>query len=144
MSKPYSTQKKAAAIVDAAFTTDEEAAEQHGVSRRSIVRWRQEMDQSPELAQSVTAIYKEEIEGRDWLEEATRTVQSAFSFLRRAANELDPSDPDAVKAVSLAIQTLTEAKLTAEVINARLAEQSTEYREADREDAARLQPERRN
>lgn len=140
----YPTRKKAAAIVDAAFTTDQEAAEQHEVSRRSIQRWRADMEEDPELAENVAALYKEEIQGRDWLEEATRTVQSAFSFLRRASNGLDPSDPDAVKAVSLAIQTLTEAKLTAQVINARLAEQNTEYREADREDAARLQPEQRN
>lgn len=140
----YPTRKKAAAIVDAAFTTDQEAAKQHGVSRRSLIRWRQSLDEDPELAQEVTAIYKEEIQGRDWLEEATRTVQNAFSFLRRATNKLDASDPEAVKAVSLAIQTLTEAKLTAQVINARLAEQNTEYREADREDAARLQPEQRN
>jgi len=141
----YPTPKKAGVIVDAAFTTDQEAADQHGVSRRSVQRWRAEMDEDPELAENVAAIYKEEIEGRDWLEEATRTVQTAFSFLRRAANELDPSDPDAVKAVSLAIQTLTEAKLTTQVINARLAEQSAEYRETDREDAPRqLRPERRN
>ena len=141
----YPTRKKAAAIVDAAFTTDEEAAGQHDVSRRSIQRWRAEMEEDPKLAENVAAIYKEEIQGRDWLEEATRTVQSAFSFLRQAANELDPSDPDAVKAVSLAIQTLTEAKLTAQVINARLAEQNSEYRASDREDAPRqLQPERRN
>lgn len=141
----YPTRKKAAAVVDAAFTTDHEAAEQHGVSRRSIQRWRSQVDNDPALAENVATIYKQQIEGRDWLEEATRTVQQAFSFLRRAADELDPSDPDAVKAVSLAVQTLTEAKLTAEVINARLAEQNPEYRAPDREDAAgQLRPERRN
>ena len=141
----YPIPKKAAAIVDAAFTTDQEAADQHDVSRRSIQRWRREMDENPALAENVASIYKEEIEGRDWLEEATQTVQSAFSFLRQAANNLDPSDADAVKAVSLAIQTRTAAKLTAQVINARLAEQDTEYRAPDREDASRqLRPERRN
>jgi hypothetical protein len=132
----YTPEQKAQAIVVAAFSSDREAADELDVSRRSIQRWRADMESDPELAENVATLYRDEIEGADWLEDATRTVQTAFSFLRQAANELDPADPDAVLAVSRAIQTITEAKLAADVINARLAEQGSKRRETDREDVA--------
>jgi hypothetical protein len=89
-------------------------------------------------------MYREEVQDQDWLQDATETVQQAFSFLRRAADELDAGDPEAVKAVAMAVQTVTEAKLTAEVINARLAEQDTQQQSAVGEDAPRLPSKRRN
>lgn len=144
-SKPsYSTQKKAAVLVDACFVADRKAAEDHGVSRSSIIRWRRQMDERPELAEAYCELYQEEVQGQDWLQDATETVQNAFSFLRKAAGELDPADPEAVKAVAMAVQTVTEAKLTAEVINARLAEQDRQYVQEGGEDAPRLPEQRRN
>ena len=140
----YSTEKKAAVLVDASFVADREAADQHGVHRSTIVRWRSEMDEDPELAVAYAKIYREEVQGQDWLQDATETVQNAFSFLREAAGELDPRDPEAVKAVAMAVQTVTEAKLTAEVINARLAEQNTQQQSAAGQNAPRLPRERQN
>lgn len=142
--KTYSVTKKAAVLVDASFVSDSEAAEQHGVSRSSVVRWRGQMDEDPDLAEAYCELYQEEVQGQDWLEDATRTVQQAFSFLRRAADELDAGDPEAVKAVSMAVQTLTEAKMAAKVIDARLAEHDSKHGAADRENVARLQPAQRH
>jgi tyrosyl-tRNA synthetase len=140
----YSTEKKAAVLVDASFVADREAAADHGVHRSTIVRWRAKMDEDPELAEAYAKMYREEVKGQDWLQDATETVQQAFSFLRRAADELDAGDPEAVKAVAMAVQTVTEAKLTAEVINARLAEQNTQQQSAAGENAPRLPRERQN
>jgi primosomal protein N'' len=140
----YSIEKKAAVLVDASFVADREAADQHGVHRSTIVRWRAKMDEDPELAEAYAEMYREEVQDQDWLQDATETVQQAFSFLRRAADELDAGDPDAVKAVAMAVQTVTEAKLTAEVIDARLAEQDRQHQPAGDEGAPRLPRERQN
>lgn len=140
-----SKEKRAEAIVTAAFHSDTEAAEKHDCSRRSIIRWRKQMDEDAELTRLVTEKYDELREEQDWIEDATRTIQQAFAFLRRAADELDPSDPEAVEAVAEAIQTITEAKLTAKVVNARLAENGrTRGAEADQNASGKLHPARRN
>jgi transposase-like protein len=117
----YSTETKARAIVDAALTTDREAAEKHDLSRKSIERWRSELDTDPELQARFTKLWEEVRAAGDWVEDATDTIRTALSFLRTAMDELDPSDPDAVRAVTEAIGTLAEAKLMADVVDERLS-----------------------
>jgi hypothetical protein len=116
----YPIETKARAIVDAALTTDREAAEKHEVSRKSIERWRSELDTDPELQARFTELWEEVRAAGDWVEDSTDTIRTALSFLRTAMNELDPSDPEAVEAVTEALNTLVEAKLTVEVVDERL------------------------
>jgi transposase-like protein len=116
----YSTETKARAIVDAALTTDREAAEKHDLSRKSIERWRGELDTDPELQARFTELWEEVRAAGDWVEDATDTIRTALSFLRTAMDELDPSDPDAVRAVTEAIGTLAESKIMADVVDERL------------------------
>ena len=116
----YSTETKARAIVDSALMTDREAAEKHDLSRKSIERWRRELDTDPELQARFTELWEEVRAAEDWVEDATDTIRTALSFLRTAMDELDPSDPDAVRAVTEAIGTLAEAKVMADVVDERL------------------------
>jgi hypothetical protein len=104
-----------------ALTTDREAAEKHDLSRKSIERWRSELDTDPELQARFTELWEEVRAAGDWVEDATNTIRTALSFLRTAMDELDPSDPDAVRAVTEAIGTLAEAKLMADVVDERLS-----------------------
>lgn len=137
-------EKRAEAIVTAAFHSDHEAAKRLDVSRRSIIRWRKQMADDPELSQIVTKKYQELREDADWIEDATRTIQQAFGFLRQAADNLDPQDPKAVEAVADAIRTISEAKLTAKVINARLAEEDRQDATTSGKNATQLVPAQRN
>lgn len=117
---PYDLETKARAVVDAALTTDREAASDHGVSRRSIQRWRGELASDMELQKRVTELWSEVREAGDWVEDTTRTIRKALSFVRTATEELDPSDPEDVAAVVEAIEVLTEAKAMADVIETRI------------------------
>jgi len=120
MPSPYTTEKKAKAIVDAALTTDREAASEHDISRKSLTRWRKALDTDQALQKRVTALWAEVREADTWVEDATDTIRSALSFLRGAFNDLDPSDPESVAAVTEALKTLAEAKAVADVIDARV------------------------
>jgi len=120
MPSPYTTEKKAKAIVDAALTTDREAASEHDISRKSLTRWRKALDTDQALQKRVTALWAEVREADNWVEDSTHTIRTAFSFLRTAMNELDPSDPDAVTAVTQAISSIAEAKAVADIMDARL------------------------
>jgi len=116
----YPTETKARAIVDAALTTDREAAEKHEVSRKSIARWRSELDTDPELQARFTELWEEVRAAGDWVEDSTDTIRSALSFLRSATDDLSPSDPEAVRAVSEAVQTLSDAVAMARIVDARV------------------------
>lgn len=117
---PYSVETKARAIIDAALTTDREAADKHDISRKSIERWRKEIDSNAELAARLSELWEEVKEAGDWVEDATDTIRTALSFLRTAFDELDPSDPEAVEAAAGAIETLADAKLMKDIVDERL------------------------
>lgn len=117
---PYSNETKARALVDAALTTDREAADKHGCSRKSIERWRDALDADPELQARFADLWEEVREAGDWVEDSTDTIRTALSFLRTAFDELDPSDPEAVAAVTEAIETLADAKLMADIVDERI------------------------
>ncbi|PQJ26741.1 hypothetical protein BSZ35_19015 [Salinibacter sp. 10B] len=116
----YSTETKARAIIDAALTTDREAAEEHGCSRKSIERWRNQLDSDPELMARLAELWDDVREADDWVEDATDTIRNALSFLRTAFDELDASDPEAVEAVTQAIETLADAKMMADIVDERI------------------------
>lgn len=121
---PYPTETKARAIVDAALTTDREAAEKHGCSRKSIERWRSAIEEDPELQARLSELWEEVREADDWVEDSTETIRSALSFLRTAFDELDPADPESVEAVTQAVQVLADAKMMADIVDERLGPSS--------------------
>lgn len=55
----------------------------------------------------------------DWVEASTDTMRTALFGLRPAFDELDPSDPDAVRAVIEAIQVLAQAKRMVDIVDDR-------------------------
>lgn len=123
----YTNEQKAEAIVDSAFSTDAEAAEKHGCSPRSIQRWRSDMDTDPDLSQNVALKWQAFRDAETWADDASRTIRKAMGFVRRAVEHLDPADPASLEAITRAIQTLTNAKLTADVIDARLAQSNRRH-----------------
>ena len=127
---PYPTETKARAIIDAALTTDREAAEKHDCSRKSIERWRGALDSDPELQARCSELWEEVREAGDWVEDATGTIRSALSFLRSAFDELDPADPESVEAVTDAVHVLADAKMMADIVDERLgpADPAAEHR----------------
>jgi transposase-like protein len=133
---PYEATEKAKLLVEAALKTDTEVAETHGVARRSLYRWREQLHDNPDLQRAVYERWEELKAADSWAEDATRTIRKAQSFIRTATEDLDPSDPEALRAVTEALQALVDATQMARIIDARLADQNTRDREADRSHVA--------
>lgn len=117
---PYSDTYKARILVEADLTTDRQAAQSHDVSRSSISRWRKAAKEDPDMQELMAERWEEMRRSDSWVQDATHTIRSAQGFLRDATDELDPSDPEAVKAVENALGTLIEGLQMARVVDARL------------------------
>jgi 3-mercaptopyruvate sulfurtransferase SseA len=94
------------------------------------------MASDADLQQCVAERWEEYREADTWAEDATRTIRKAQSFIRTATEEMDASDPEALQAMTDALQTLVEATQMARIIDARLADENTGDREEDRSDVA--------
>ena len=136
----YALETKAKIIVEAALTTDLEAAERHDVDRSSIYRWRRQMEQDPKLQRLVAMRWKEFRKADSWVQDATHTIRKAQSFIRNAAEEMDPSDPAAVEAMTDALQTLTESLQMARIVDARLGTDRPDGEAGRQDDAGQLPP----
>lgn len=117
---PYSTEKKARVLVDAALSTDRAAAEDHNVSRSSVKRWRSDLETDEDLRARFDELWQKVEEAEAWTERATSSIREALRFLDAAMDRLDPSDPEAVAAVTDAIETLADATMMQDIVSARL------------------------
>jgi hypothetical protein len=131
---------KAKALVDAALTTDREAADKHGVSRKSIYRWRNRLDEDHELQELTTKYWRQVRAADSWVQGATHTIRKAQAFIRDAADELDAGDPDAVRAMTEALRTLTESLQMARVVDARRGQSRPDDEPGGQDGPRRLGP----
>jgi transposase-like protein len=132
----YGVDQKAKILVEAAVKTDTEAADTHDLARSTIYRWRQSLKEDAALQRAVYERWEELKAADTWADDATRTIRKAQSFIRTATEDLDPSDPEALRAVTEALQALVDATQMARIIDARLADQNSGDRAADRPDVA--------
>ena len=120
----FNYERAAAVLVDALYRGDVEAAQRHGVTRRSLYNWRYRLATDQRLAQLFDE--KRRQAEAEWVPQFVPAIRDAVEFLRRAAQELDPTDPDAVHAVAGALKILSEIAMMKEVLDARLALASPE------------------
>mgnify|MGYP006429143611 FL=1 len=132
----YANDYKAKVLVEAALTTDRDAARRHDVSRKSVYLWRKRLDTDMELQRAVADRWHEFREADTWAKDATHTIRKAQAFIRDATEALDPADPESLHAITEALSTLVDAKQMARIIDARLAHQNTGDRAQDRQDVA--------
>lgn len=119
MPRAFNYERAAAALVDALLTNDRAAAEKYGVSRKSIEGWRLRLAEDDVLREFFAN--KKAEQDRAWANEIPAALASCIDFLRRAANECDPRDPDAVHAVAGALKIMAEVVMVREIVDARLA-----------------------
>lgn len=105
-------------LIEAAHTTDVQAAEKYKVSARSIRRWRKELDKDGDLA-AIVRLKKEKVEV-GWAEEAGATMLDAVKYLRRASVAATV-DAEMVYAVAGAFKVLNEALLAKALLDVRLS-----------------------
>lgn len=132
----FDAERAARVLVDACFMTDAEAAERHDLSRRTVLNYRKRLASDAELAQLFTAKLQEARAHEGWADDLTSTIRTAMSAVRRCANEMDPTKPSTLQALTDALRVLTEAQLALRVIDARLAQQDRQPEPAPGEGAA--------
>ena len=120
----FDYERAATVLVDALYEGDVEAVQRHGVTRKSLYNWRHRLATDQRLAQLFNE--KRRQAETEWAPQFVPAIRDAVEFLRRAARELDPADPDAVHAVAGALKILAEIAMTREVLDARLALTSPE------------------
>lgn len=126
MPKSLNYERAATVLAEAAFTNDPTASQRHGISLRTLERYRSRLRTDEKLAAFVAA--KKVALEREWANELAPAIREAIHFLQRAAREADPGDPNAIHAVAGALKILSEVSMTREVINARLAGQDRPQR----------------
>lgn len=109
----------ATVLAEAAFSDDETVLRRHGISPRTLRRYRERLHSDSRLAAFVQE--KKSILEREWADEIAPAIRAAVGFLRRAASTADASDPAAIRAIAEALKTLSELQMTREVLEARLS-----------------------
>ena len=111
--------RAARVVVDSAYLGDKAAAEKHGVSTRTVRRYRERCDSDPKLA----AFVRIEAGRREaeWAADLTPAIAAGADFLRRACEEADPSKAENITAVGEALAKLAEVKIAAALVRSRVA-----------------------
>jgi hypothetical protein len=122
MAAPRFDRDKAAKIlVDASTMGDAAAALKWGIAAETISRYRRKLESDPELSKEIKA--KKRLQDQAWADDIPAALTAAIDYLKRASQDADTRDPDAIHAVAGAAKILSEIAITREVIDARLAEQ---------------------
>jgi hypothetical protein len=141
MGKEIDREFAASVIVEAIYTSDEHAAKKHGVTVRSLQRYRKAMANDAVLSQFV-ATKKKAFEDR-WADELMATVRAGGKFLTAAAIEaesLQKKNPEMIRAVAGAIKICGEVLIAKRMIDARLVDPNRAPGELPRPDAAEAGP----
>ena len=109
-------------LAEAVVAGDDVTAKKHGVSKRSIRRWRKDLESNAPLAEETRA-KKELVEG-DWANALPSAIQKSIAFLEKAADQCDATDPEAVHAIAGSMKLLTEVAMSRRLIDARLSKQA--------------------
>lgn len=131
MSHNFDYERAARALANAAFTNDTTAANDEGITIRTLQRYRKRLDADGTLSQLV-AQKKAALE-REWASKIAPALRSALDFLTRAGQEADPRDPEAIHAIAGAFKLVNEGALAKAVIDVRLAQHDRPSGETPRE-----------
>ena len=119
----FNPDRAAAVLVDAAFSNDQRAAKKHGVTDRTIRNWRERMEEDAELSDKFRIAYDKATNA--WADRLNGAIVSGIEFLHNAARDADTQNPEMVAALGDAWGKLVEARMTVDLLNARLLSQTT-------------------
>lgn len=101
---PYSRAAEILHLCD--WQSIEAVAGATGVSKRTILRWKARLHEDPELYFYYQKFVQERVQ--HCCERLPAVVLAAIDWVGRACEAQDPSNPDSLKAMSIAIESLTE------------------------------------
>lgn len=127
MSK-FKPELAAAALVEAAYSTDKQAAKKYGVTERTIRNWKKKLDEDPEFSR-IFHNKRSEFE-KGWADEAPEALKAGIDFLKDAAvkakTQTNPK-PDLIHAVAGSTKILFEILAVKQVLDVRIPEQNRSH-----------------
>lgn len=124
--------KVAKILVEATVIGDKAAADKNGISLRTLWRYRSQLKAGTDSELTASVSDKKAVIEKGWADEIPGALRSAVEFLRKAAEQADPKDPEAIHSVAGSMKLLSEVAATWKVLDARLARMAGQTREADR------------
>ena len=114
----FNQDRAAKALVDAILMGDRAAAEKYNVCERSIREWRDRLDTDKHFA----SLFQEMRVKKDerWADDLAAALASGIRFLKDAGTQADPKDPDAIAAITGAVEMLADIALTQKMVDERL------------------------
>ena len=106
----------ARAITYAAIHGDDAAAKKYKISTRTLQRARAAPSEQLSPIVAIVAEQKAELLEK-WTDSIPSALLECVAFVRKATNELDASDPQALHAIAGAIKLLSEAQMNREVLD---------------------------
>lgn len=123
MPQEFNLVRAAAALVEASLKSDREVAAAFGVSVRSIESWRSRLTWDERLQGEVKKLADQKL--GQWVSGIPKFLEDAIQFVRQAAQQGDPTDPEMVEAVTTAIATLNEVMVVQDAIAAKKGRQAS-------------------
>src|SRR5512139_413358 len=119
----------ASVLVEAAYTSDEKAAQKYGVSVQSVYNWRKRLEEDDEF-RSIFSIKRERFEA-EWATELPNAIRACIDFIKRAALEASHTKPDVIYSVAGALKIVSDIQMSKDIIDARLIDFNRQTRETD-------------
>ena len=106
MAERFPYEKAAQALAKADYASVQSVAEEFGVTTRTVTNWKDRRETDPVLKAAYLAVKAEY--AKTIASKIPHTVEKIIGFIDSAIEELDPSDPDCVRAMMSAAGELTE------------------------------------
>lgn len=118
-------------VVDATLLGDGTAAKRHNVSTKTVQRYREMAQSDANVSKLVSALWA--AADKDWGKGLASALRGQIEFLNRATEKADPSNPEAITAVTGALETLADVALTKRMLDARLGPEAGAEAGGDRQ-----------
>jgi len=113
------TARAAEILVESIYRSDKAVAKEWGISTKTIQNYRKRMSDD----ESLTLAFREKRQSIEsqWADQLGGVILETMEFLRRAAREADPTDPEVIHAVTGSLKIIAQIEITRTAINARYA-----------------------
>lgn len=106
-------------LVAASVLGPKRAAEKYGISKRVLYTYRKKLEEDPVLYQLF--LEKRAKLGDEWINRIKEAIVETVEYIKRAAREADPRDPQSIHSIVGALKILSEVVFTQRVLDARTA-----------------------
>ncbi len=106
-------------LVAASVLGPKRAAEKYGISKRVLYTYRKRLEEDPVLYQLFSE--KRAKLGDDWIDRIKEAIAETVEYIKRAAREADPRDPQSIHSIVGALKILSEVVFTQRILDARAA-----------------------